>query len=300
MNPTVSLAKSDKPGDLTHPEKTSSPGRYRLPRFPRRLTPGAVISVAILMLVFLWALFPSLFASRDPLVGIGTEKFLPPSAEHWFGTDSLGRDVYTRVVHGTSASLEATVIAIALAFTVGTLLGAVAGYCGTWIDVGISRSVDVLLAIPSLLMSLAVITVLGFGTLNIALAVGISSVAVFVRIMRVEVQRVSTSDFVKISGTFGSRWHTTIRRHVIPHSAGPVLALLAMEFGTAVLAVSALSFLGYGAEWPAPEWGALISDGRTYLRNAWWISTLPGVVVVAVVLSANHLGRHLRTAGSVQ
>lgn len=300
MNLTVSLAKSDKPSDLTHPDKSPSPGRYRLTRFRRRLTPGAVISVAILVLVFLWALFPSLFASRDPLVGIGTEKFLPPSAEHWFGTDSLGRDVYTRVVHGTSASLEATVIAIALAFTVGTLLGAVAGYCGTWIDVGISRSVDVLLAIPSLLMSLAVITVLGFGTLNIALAVGISSVAVFVRIMRVEVQRVSTSDFVKISGTFGSRWHTTIRRHVIPHSAGPVLALLAMEFGTAVLAVSALSFLGYGAEWPAPEWGALISDGRTYLRNAWWISTLPGVVVVAVVLSANQLGRHLRTSGSVQ
>jgi peptide/nickel transport system permease protein len=153
------------------------------------------------------------------------------------------------------------------------------------------RLVDVLLAVPGLLLAMTVVTALGFGTINVAIAVGISSVAAFARVMRAEVLRVRSSTYVEAAFAGGDSWVWVLARHVLPNSWGPVAALVSLEFGTAVLAVSALSFLGYGVVPPDPEWGSLISDGRSYLATAWWMTTLPGLVVVAVVLSANRIGR---------
>jgi peptide/nickel transport system permease protein len=155
------------------------------------------------------------------------------------------------------------------------------------------RVVDVLLSIPALLLSLALITVLGFGSVNVAIAVGIANVAAVSRIMRSEVLRVRTSGFVEASQAGGSRWWTVLFGHVLPNSVGPVVVLAALELGGAVLAVSSLSFLGYGEPPPAPEWGALVAGGRDFLRTSWWLTTLPGLVIVATVLAAGRLSRAL-------
>ncbi|MEV6280539.1 ABC transporter permease [Nocardia sp. NPDC051832] len=251
----------------------------------------ALLAAAVALLALGWALFPSVFASGDPLTGVPAQKFQPPSAEHWFGTDNLGRDLYTRMVHGAGLSLSATLTAVAIALLAGSLLGLLAGAAGGIVDAAIMRVVDVLLAIPSLLLALALVTALGFGTRNVAVAVGVSLIANFARVMRSEVLRVRGADYVEAAHAGGVRWYAVLARHILPNSAQPVLALAAVEFGMAVLSVSALSFLGYGAKPPTPEWGSLISEGRNYLAIAWWLTTLPGLVIIAVVVAAQHLGR---------
>ncbi|WP_063056848.1 ABC transporter permease [Nocardia salmonicida] len=252
---------------------------------------GLVVSGAVLAVAVGWAVAPSLFASGDPLTGVPAQKFQGPSAAHWFGTDNLGRDLYTRMVHGAGLSLTATLTAVGIALVVGSLLGLLSGAAGGIVDTAIMRVVDVLLSIPSLLLSLALVTALGFGTRNVAVAVGISLIANFARVMRSEVLRVRHAPYVEAAHASGVRWYAVLIRHVLPNSFQPVLALAAVEFGMAVLAVSSLSFLGYGTKPPTPEWGSLISEGRNFLASAWWLTTLPGLVIVAVVLSAQRLGR---------
>lgn len=251
--------------------------------------PGLVLSVLVLALVILWALVPHAFTQWPPDTGVPSSRLKPPSAEHWFGTDSLGRDLFSRVVHGSATSLAATAVAVAVGLVAGSALGLLAGSIRGWVDDAIMRVMDVLLAIPSLLLSLALITVLGFGTINIAIAVGIASVANFARIMRAETLRVSTAVYVEAARSSGVRWHSILLRHVLPNAAGPVLALSALEFGMAVLSISSLSFLGFGAPPPSAEWGSLVAGGRDYLVAAWWLVTLPGVVIAAVVLSTNRI-----------
>ena len=155
------------------------------------------------------------------------------------------------------------------------------------------RVVDVLLAIPGLLLSLSVIILLGFGTVNAAIAVGLGSVAAFARLMRSEVARVRRSEYVEAAYGSGGTFLTVLRRHVLPNSLTPIVALAALQFGTAILAISTLGFLGYGAPPPTPEWGLLIAEGRNYTATAWWLTALPGLVVVAVVLSANRISHRI-------
>lgn len=255
--------------------------------------PGLVLSLLLLGWVALCAVAPGLLTSADPLRGLPAEQLQPPSWQHPFGTDQLGRDVFTRVVHGASLTVQATLIAVGLALAVGGLVGLVAGYVGGWVDAVLMRAVDVVLAIPALLLSLALVTALGFGTVNVAVAVGIAGIAGFARVMRSEVLRVRTSVHVEAVRSLGARWWTTLGRHVLPNAAGPVLVLATLELGTAVLAVSALSFLGYGAPPPEPEWGALVSEGRNYLATSWWLTTLPGLTVAATVLAVNRVARAL-------
>ncbi|WP_181699218.1 ABC transporter permease [Nocardia sp. GTS18] len=252
---------------------------------------GLVVSGVVLVIAVGWAVVPSLFAPGDPLTGVPGEKFQGPSAAHWFGTDNLGRDLYTRMVHGAGLSLTATLTAVGIALVVGSLLGLLSGAAGGIVDTAIMRVVDVLLSIPSLLLALALVTALGFGTRNVAVAVGISLIANFARVMRSEVLRVRHAPYVEAAHASGVRWYAVLTRHVLPNSFQPVLALAAVEFGMAVLAVSSLSFLGYGTKPPTPEWGSLISEGRNFLATAWWLTTLPGLVIVAVVLAAQRVGR---------
>jgi peptide/nickel transport system permease protein len=258
---------------------------------------GLALSVLVLLLAGGFAVFPSLFAGGDPLTGVPADKLQPPSAAHWFGTDNIGRDVFTRVVHGSGLSLTATLLAVAIALVAGSLLGLLAGAVGGVVDAVLMRVVDVLLSIPTLLLSLALVTALGFGTVNVAIAVGVTLVANFARVMRSEVLRVRRSLYVEAAYASGVRWFDVFRRHILPNSYGPVIALAAVEFGMAVLAVSSLSFLGFGAVPPTPEWGSLISEGRNFLATAWWMTTLPGLVIVAVVLSAHRVGHALDKEG---
>ncbi|WP_019063656.1 ABC transporter permease [Streptomyces prunicolor] len=255
--------------------------------------PGLLLSVLLVVLVVLASFWPGLFTSRDPLTGVPSQNFRGPSGAHWFGTDELGRDVFSRVVHGAQLSLKATLIAVAVAFVVGSLIGLVAGFVGRWVDDVLMRFVDVLLSIPALFLSLALVTALGYGTVKVAVAVGIASVASFARVTRAEVLRVRQAVFVEASRACGTRWYAVLGRHVLPNAAGPVIVLATLDFGSAILAVSALSFLGYGAPPPAPEWGTLISDGRNYLANAWWLTALPGLAIAATVLATNRIARAL-------
>ncbi len=255
--------------------------------------PGLLVSIAIVVLVVLSAFWPGLFTSQDPLHGVPAQNFKAPSSAHWFGTDELGRDVFSRVVHGAQLSLKATLIAVAVAFVVGGLLGLVAGFVGRWVEDVIMRFVDVLLSIPALFLSLALVTALGYGTVKVAIAVGIASVAGFARVMRSEVLRVRQAVFVEASRSCGTRWYSVLGRHVLPNAMGPVIVLATLDFGGAILAVSSLSFLGYGAPPPAPEWGTLISGGRNYLSNAWWLTALPGLTIAATVLATNRIARAL-------
>lgn len=259
--------------------------------------PTLVLALVWLALVVIAAIAPALLAPGDPLDGVPADRLQAPSAAHWFGTDQLGRDLYTRVVHGTALTLSAAGIAVAVGLVVGTLLGLLAGFVGRFVDEAVMRLADVLLAIPALLLSLAIITALGFGTLNVAVAVGVASIATVSRISRSEVLRVRSSVYVDAARASGDRWGRVLFRHVLPNSAGPVLVLAVLEFAGAILAVSALSFLGYGAPPPAPEWGSLVSGGRDFLRNAWWLTTFPGLVIAATVLAANRLSRALDTEG---
>ncbi|BDZ51419.1 peptide ABC transporter permease [Frondihabitans sucicola] len=255
------------------------------------LRPGLVLAVAVLAIVAAWAIVPHLFTPFDPIVGDGAVAQSAPSLAHPFGTDAIGRDLLSRVVYGTRASLQATVIAIAVAFVASTVIGLVAGFVGGWLDEVLMRIVDVLLAVPSLLVSLLLVTALGFGTTNVAIAVGVGSVAAFSRVLRSEVLRVRTAQYVEAAEGAGARWWDVLLRHVLPHAATPILGLVALEFGSAILAIASLNFLGYGAQPPAPEWGGLVADGRNYLATAWWITTIPGLVIVAVVISTNHISR---------
>lgn len=284
------------PARPVEPGSDPEPGRRvdlrRVRRFLVR-RPGLLLSVLIVVLVVLASFWPDLFTSKDPLQGVPSENFRGPGGAHWFGTDELGRDVFSRVVHGAQLSLKATLIAVAVAFVVGSLIGLVAGFVGRWVDDVLMRFVDVLLSIPALFLSLALVTALGYGTVKVAVAVGIASVAGFARVTRSEVLRVRQAVFVEASRSCGSRWYSVLGRHVLPNAAGPVIVLATLDFGSSILAVSALSFLGYGAPPPAPEWGTLISDGRNYLANAWWLTALPGLAIAATVLATNRIARAL-------
>ncbi|RDI65871.1 ABC transporter permease [Nocardia pseudobrasiliensis] len=256
------------------------------------------LSVLVLALALGWAVAPSVFAGRDPLIGVPAEKLRGPSARHWFGTDNLGRDIYTRVVHAAGLSLTATVAAVLLGLVLGALIGLIAGAAGGVVDTVIMRIVDVLLSIPELLTALALVTVLGFGTRNVAIAVGLALVARFARVMRAEVLRVRRAPYVEAAFAAGVRWPIVLGRHILRNAYAPVAALAAVEFGVAVLAVSSLSFLGYGAVPPTPEWGSLIAEGRNFLATSWWMTTLPGLVIVAVVLAAQRLARAIGQDGA--
>lgn len=256
-----------------------------------RATATAVLAALVLVLILGWTFFPGLFTSLSPYRTDALSRLQPPSAAHWFGTDYLGRDLYARIVYGATLSLKGTIIAVAVGFCAGSAIGLLAGFSGPAVEDALMRLIDVLLSVPGLLLSLSIMAVLGFGTVHVAIAVGVSSIATFARIMRAEVLRVKTSRYVEAAHACGVRWLAVLLRHVLPNAAGPVLALGALEFGSAILAVSALSFLGFGAPPPAPEWGALAAEGRDYLGTAWWLTTLPGVWVAVLVLSVNRLAR---------
>ncbi len=264
--------------------------RIRLPRVS--FNPPLALAWFTLALVALWALFPGLFTHWSPIDGTPGAQRLAPNAEHWFGTDQLGRDLFARVVWGASHSLSGALVAVAVGLVAGTLLGVVAGAAGGRTEQALMRVVDVLLAIPGLLLALCMIILLGFGTVNAALAVGVTSVASFARLARAEVVRVRHSDYVEAAWASGGTFFSVLWRHILPNSLTSVLAFAALQFGSAILAISTLSFLGYGAPPPTPEWGLLIAEGRNYLSTAWWLTTLPGLIVIAVVLAANTLSHH--------
>lgn len=277
------------PGSSPLQRSTSARQWGPLLRTVRQAQPGLVVAWLVIAIVTLWAVAPGLFTGYSPVQGTAGQHLLAPGASHLLGTDGLGRDLYARVVHGAVHSLSGAFLAVTVGLLLGTLLGVLAGSVGGRIEDVIMRIVDVLLAVPSLLLSLSIIIILGFGTLNAALAVGAASVAGFARLVRSEVVRVRRAEYVEAAFGSGGRFRNVLWRHVLPNSMTSVVAMAALQFGTAILSISTLGFLGYGAPPPTPEWGLLIAEGRNYIATGWWLTTVPGLVVVAVVLSANRI-----------
>ncbi|EJL85352.1 peptide ABC transporter permease [Pantoea sp. RIT-PI-b] len=263
-----------------------------LQRLPVAL-PAAVWAAILFLLVLAVAVIaPQWLAHSDPLLADPVNAQLPPSAQHWLGTDQLGRDLLTRVIYGSRYSLLISVAAMALAVVFGTLLGLAAALARGVVDELLSRAVDVISAFPDLLLALMLIAFTGPGTNNLIIALGVASVPRFARVVRAQTYSVMTSGYVEQARTFGLSRFTLITRHILPHAIAQVPALATLGLGTAIIGTAGLSFLGMGPQPPTAEWGLMLAEGRNYLRNAWWIAVWPGVFITLTVIAVNTLGRY--------
>nr|WP_248930770.1 ABC transporter permease [Paenibacillus hamazuiensis] len=250
----------------------------------------------ILLFVVLCALFPKAMSGYSPTEMRADAILQPPGAAHYFGTDYYGRDIYTLIVYGSRDSLLIGVASVLIGGAAGGLIGAIAGYVGGWLDAVFMRLIDVLMTIPGLLMALAIAAALGPSFFNVVLAVSISAIPGYARVIRSQFISLKGRPFIAASRSVGaSHWHICIR-HLLPNALSPLLVMGTIGVGTSILIGSGLSFLGLGVFREIPDWGTLLSQGRGYLTAAWWMATFPGVAITLLVLSVNLLGDRLRDA----
>ncbi len=257
---------------------------------------GAMVGLVVIVLLVAAALAAPWITHFDPVGLAPRDRLIPPSPAHWFGTDAFGRDVFTRVVYGGRTSLQVGFVAVAIAIALGVTGGLLAGYFSGWTDTIVMRLVDVMLAFPGILLALAIISILGPSLVNAMIAVGISASPLYARVVRGSVLQTKELDYISAARQSGARAWRIIGFHVLPNVLGPIVVIATLGIANAIIAGAALSFLGLGAAPPTPEWGLLLSDGRNYLRHAWWISTFPGVAIMVTVLAMNLLGDGLRDA----
>ncbi|WP_239308017.1 MULTISPECIES: ABC transporter permease [unclassified Frankia] len=258
----------------------------------RRGRPALVVAAVVLLLVTVVAIAPGLFTDASPTDTDPVNALAAPGGSHWFGTDQIGRDVFTRILYGARTSLLLGLGAIALAVGGGTLLGLTAALGGRVADLVLMRLADILIAMPPVLLALLVIAVLGAGTTNTVLAIAAALIPVYGRLVRAEAMVVRRSGYVEAAVGLGLRRGLLVARHVLPNALGPVLVLATVGFGTALIYASALSFLGLGTRPPAPEWGLMLSEGRDFLQTAWWIGVFPGAAIAVTVIAVNVAGRY--------
>lgn len=262
--------------------------------FKNPLSAAALIVLAILVLSAIFAPFiipyPQDIADEARI----TEKLQPPSAEHWFGTDELGRDVFSRVVYGGRISLTAAFLAVGLALVIGVPLGAIAGAYGGKIDNLIMRITDVFLSFPPLLLAIALVAIMGKGLVNACLATVIAWWPWYTRLVRGQAISIKERVFIQAAETIGTPTWKIILKHILPNCLSPVIVQASMDIGGIILTVAGLSFLGLGASAPQPEWGLMISTGRTYFPDMWWYCIFPGIAIFITVLCFNILGDALR------
>jgi peptide/nickel transport system permease protein len=273
--------------------------RDRLERtlaFARRFarSPNAVIGLALFAGLLAMAAFAPLIAPHDPIAINVRERLRPPSAEHLFGTDDFGRDIFSRVVWGSQLAVRLGTLSVLVALTGGISLGLVAGYYRGWVDMLISRFFDVLLAFPSILFAIGVVAIFGPSLDILIVALGLFGWAGFGRIVRGSVLSARQREYVEAARAVGARARRIMIHHILPNVIAPVIILSATRFGGALLAGSGLSFIGLGVPIPQPEWGAIMATGRDYIGNAWWITVFPGALITLAVLGVNLLGDGLR------
>lgn len=257
---------------------------------------AAVVGMAILSAIILAAIFADMLAPCDPYLQVYAEALQPPSAAHLFGTDEFGRDIFSRVLYGARISLLVGVVSVAIACVFGSLLGASAGYFGGAYDAVVMRCMDVLLAIPSLLLNLSIVAALGKSVFNMMLAVGVSNVPRYCRIMRASVLQIKNTEYVDAARVSGASHMFIILRHIIPNCLAPIIVQATLSVGSAIIACAGLSFLGVGIPAPIPEWGAMLSNGKDFLRHNAYITIFPGLAIMLTVLSLNLMGDGLRDA----
>ncbi len=254
---------------------------------------SAVLGLSILIVLIAVALLAPVLAPYDP-IQISRDVMQPPSLDHLMGTDNLGRDVFSRVVYGARVSLQMGFIAVAIAASIGTLVGVIAGTYGGLVDGFFMRLIDALMALPGILLALTVAATLGPGLYNAMIAVGVAWIPSFARIVRSSVLQIKETTYVEAARASGASDLRLIFRHILPNTLAAIMVLASLGVATAILVGAALSFLGVGASPPTAEWGIMLSDGRPYMRSAWWIMAFPGLAITVTVLGANLVGDGLR------
>ena len=257
----------------------------------------SMLGLIILIFVFLVAIFAPVIAPFPEDATGKThvlERLLPPSAEHVFGTDKIGRDIFSRVVMGTGLALQVGVIIILLATSIGVTIGAIAGYAGGWLDDLLMRITDVFLTVPALVLAIAISAALGKGIVNTMIGISLVWWPGFARLTRSLVLSLREEPFVEAAYGIGAGHLRIIFRHILPNAVSPIIIKMTTDFGFAVLTAAALGFIGLGAQPPTPEWGAMINDGRRYFPDEWWIATFPGLAIWLMVFSWNLIGDGLR------
>ena len=256
----------------------------------------AMIGLAMLFLLIFAAVFANVIAPYDPVEQNLLIRLQGPSAAHWFGTDELGRDIFSRILYGARISLTVGLIAVSISCFAGCALGAIAGYYGGILDTVIMRISDIMMAIPSILLNISIVAALGTGLQNVMIAIGISSVPAYCRIMRASLLSLKNQEFVDASRVAGSTDFYIIMHHIIPNSLAPLIVQATLKIGGAILSCASMSFIGLGIVPPTPEWGAMLSTGRDFLRDAPHLTAFPGLAIMFAVFSMNLIGDGLRDA----
>ena len=271
-----------------------SPARRALLRLLRRR--GAMLGLAIVLVFVLLAVFAPVLAPQDPLQTSWSAVRKAPSAQYWFGTDEIGRDVLSRVIWGARASLLAGLVSVCIAMALGVPIGLLAGYMGGWVDGVISRFTDAMLAVPFLILAIALAAFLGPSLTNAMIAIGVSATPIFIRLTRGQVLAVKVEDFVEAARAVGNPHWRIALRHILPNTLPPLIVQATLAIAAAVIAEASLSFLGLGQQPPAPSWGSMLNTAKNYVDNAPWMAVWPGVSIFLLVLSFNLLGDGLRDA----
>lgn len=258
----------------------------------------AMIGLGILVVLILLAVFADVIADYDEVaIKMNTSiRLQGPSKDHILGTDELGRDIFARIIHGARVSLQVGIIAVGIAIIVGGTLGAIAGFYGGKLDNVIMRIMDIFLAIPSILLAISIVSALGSSMPNLMIAVGVSSIPSYARIVRASVLSIKDQEFIEAARAIGAKDSRIIIKHILPNSLAPVIVQGTLGVAGAILSTAGLSFIGLGIEKPAPEWGAMLSGGRQHLRDAWHVAAFPGIAIMITILSLNLLGDGLRDA----
>jgi peptide/nickel transport system permease protein len=256
---------------------------------------GAMAGLTVMVLLVLVAIFAPFIATHDP-IAISRDNLQAPSRHHLMGTDNFGRDTFSRVVYGARISLQMGIVAVIIGTTGGTIIGLVAGHYGGFTDTLLMRFIDALMAFPGILLALSVAAVLGTGIFNAMIAVGISWIPQFARLVRGSVLQVKAMPYVEAARSIGANDTRLMARHIFPNVTTPILVLSTLGVASAILIGASLSFLGLGAQPPTAEWGAILNQGRQYMRQAWWLMTFPGLAITITVMAVNLFGDGLRDA----
>jgi peptide/nickel transport system permease protein len=271
-------------------------GRFYLGWRAFTKNPLAVLGLGVVVLLILVAIFADVIAPASPVIGgdLRTARLLPPSAQHWFGTDDLARDIFSRVIHGSRITLWVIVLVALIATPIGLLVGTVSGYLGGWVDTVLMRITDIFLAFPRLILALAFVAALGPGIENAIIAIAITSWPPYARIARAETLTLRNSDFIAAVKLQGASTPRIILGHVMPLCMSSLIVRVTLDMAGIILTAAGLGFLGLGAQPPMPEWGAMVATGRNYLIDQWWVAAMPGLAIFVVSLGFNLLGDGLR------
>jgi peptide/nickel transport system permease protein len=279
---------------LAAPPRELTPMQRALKRLVRRR--GAMVGLALVAFFVAMALLAPWISPHDPLATSWSEVRKAPSAQHWFGTDEIGRDVLARVIWGARASLLAGIVSVSISLAIGVPVGLAAGYLGRWTDMLISRVTDAMLACPFLILAIALAAFLGPSLTNAMIAIGIAATPIFIRLTRAQVLAVKVEDYIEAARAVGNSHLRIALRHIFPNVVAPLIVQATLAIAAAVIAEASLSFLGLGQQPPAPSWGSMLNTAKNYVENAPWMAIWPGVSIFLLVLSFNLLGDGLRDA----